>query len=536
VGEGTGLRSFTAPQRLRRRWRRILGPLRLRIAIPALLALIPLLYGLSLFAYLDIQHDRLLAEIRAGGGIVTKSSVKLARELELDRLTVLAFAVPACLLGGAIGLGFVLYLVRPMDRLRASFQLLAQGDFTQRLDLGQTRDEIGQMGQTFDQAIRALHDLFTKRNRLLYDPTPHAIITVDLDGIVHAANLGALSLLVGDEDKPLVGENLIELLEENAGNEPIVRALADALSSGQRLAPRPFWLHNLSDQATRVMLAGLVLEQEPGQMPMMALTLQDMADLQDFHERIARADRLAAIGTLATGLAHEIRNPLGSIKGLTQLMIQSAQDQDSGSDTQKYGAVILHEVNRLDRLLSEMLEYSHPQGAALEIVNLFSLLEGAAYTARMKWSGQLGQDLPEARLSVPQDLELSLPRDKAYQGFLNVIQNAFEAAYPAGGSEVRVFIKGQRHSDGGARIEISNTGSTIAAEDLGRIFQPFFTTKESGTGLGLAICYQIFSYLGAHLDASSEEDRVTFTIDLPPLVPTSRPVSGPVRVTDSSTP
>jgi two-component system sensor histidine kinase AtoS len=465
--------------------------LRLRIAIPALLVIVALSLATGFYSLIEYHSEE------------SRSPKEALQEI---RAQVPILTVVACVFALLVGFGIVYYLIRPLERLRESIESVSRGDFSRRLSLGPARDEIGRMGQSYDQMIEALNDLFSKRNRLIFDNKLQAIVVLGPDGIILGSNDGATSLFGGSRSP--VGRNLFRLLDAQPGNEPLIESLREALDTGRQLSARQHLLVDAESEAQAIVVSATSLRGENGRRAGMAATFQNLAGLRDFYARINRSDRLAAVGTLAMGLAHEIRNPLGAIKGLVQILVQSAA---KGSDTERYGSVIIQEVNRLDNLLTELLEFSQPAELRVESARLLDLLQAVETTARMKVEGKTKRDLQPAEIVVEGDRPFLMPREKVYQALLNIVLNAFEAAAAGEGTvSLRASFR-----PGGVNIEVENTGSTIPPENLDKIFQPFFTTKEDGTGLGLALTYQILTYVGGQIDAQSEENLVRFVIDLP---------------------
>ena len=227
--------------------------------------------------------------------------------------------------------------------------------------------------------------------------------------------------------------------------------------------------------------------------------------LQESFEQVKRADRLSAVGQLAASLAHEIRNPLGSIEGATNIIRSPAT-----SDEIREGSlnIIQKECQRLNRLLTNLLDFARPRQPEFRAVDLSRLID--SIFALVGPNAQLQHvALKKTVLHAPAALESDPEQLK--QVLLNLVINAVQAM-PNGG-ELEVGID-QR--DGEAIISVKDQGTGITEENMDRIFDPFFTTKEAGTGLGLSVAHQVISQHGGHIEAERNPDSgMTFSISLP---------------------
>ena len=228
-------------------------------------------------------------------------------------------------------------------------------------------------------------------------------------------------------------------------------------------------------------------------------------ELQDSFEQIKRADRLSAIGQLSASLAHEIRNPLASIDGAANL-IESAQT--SGEMRRDSLAIIRKEVQRLNRLLTNLLDFARPRKPEFQTVEPGQLIEAivnlAGAAARQKGI-TLRQDVPPATPAFECDPE------QMKQVLLNLAINAVQAM--AGPGEI---VLSARQMDDSVRIGVRDRGPGIDEENLDKIFNPFFTTKEAGTGLGLPVVHQIVTQHGGTVRAARNPDGgMTFSLVVP---------------------
>ncbi len=245
-----------------------------------------------------------------------------------------------------------------------------------------------------------------------------------------------------------------------------------------------------------------------------------LARVRDLEERLRRADRLAALGTMAAGIAHDIRNPLTSILIFSQLMSLHHDDPDV---REKFNRVVPRELERVQAVIEDMMELARPAAMHREPVNLNELLtqvlelyEGQADGQGVKVVREYDQELPFCMAD----------RKRLHRCFGNIAFNAIQAMPSGGDLTVRtaqvstmVFRNSgvaEPQPEPAIRVTISDTGRGIPADHLSRIFDPFFTTKDKGMGLGMAITHRIVEDHKGTIDAHSEEGvGTTFTVHLP---------------------
>lgn len=240
-----------------------------------------------------------------------------------------------------------------------------------------------------------------------------------------------------------------------------------------------------------------------------------LSNIQDF-EALEQAHRLAALGRMSAGLAHEIRNPLAGVKGAAQYL-QGEELPEASKDMLQ---VIIDEVNRLDIVVSQFLDYARPVELNLQNDHVNSVVAHALTLTRARGA-------PNA-IQISEDLAGDLPAfpidaTRLSQVLLNLIHNALQAMPDGGALTVRTRLQKTRAGDPQLELAVEDTGRGIPMDSLDDIFIPFFTTRDEGTGLGLPICQRIAEAHGGHLDVHSAEGRgTTFLLRLP-IPTTERP-------------
>jgi two-component system nitrogen regulation sensor histidine kinase GlnL len=293
-------------------------------------------------------------------------------------------------------------------------------------------------------------------------------------------------------------------------NDEVFENLDDTFESGAAVTLREVpWMGHGFQRAT-VDLSATPLIGDDGDLTGWILVFRDMTPVKKLQEEVRKADRLAMMGTIAAGLAHEIKNPLGGIKGAAQLLTREKLAPESA----EYLQIIVKEADRVNRLVNQLLTFSRPRDLALEPLNLNELIDSILIL-------QKGL-LEKRKIRVLREYDPSLPAvlgsaDELKQVFLNLVVNASDAvaeAHRGGGGEIRFKtrmmnnfkIKGAEGAKPSRMIvmEVRDNGTGIKQEDLDKIFTPFFTTKEKGYGLGLALSQRVIHEHGGVIHLSTE--------------------------------
>ncbi len=256
-------------------------------------------------------------------------------------------------------------------------------------------------------------------------------------------------------------------------------------------------------------VTGLLADEQRRKQTELARAAEQLAqvnrELRNSFERLKRADRLAAIGNLAAGLAHEIRNPLASIEGAAGILEQGRVTEEQRLE---FLGIIRKECRRLNRLLSNLLDFARPPAPQRQTLAVGPLLESVINLVAHAASNQeirLHQAVSQPELEVDGDGE------QLKQVILNLLLNAIQAM-PDGG-DIRLTARPE-NSD--LLIEVVDEGCGMDPDNVDKMFNPFFTTKDEGTGLGLAVAHQIVIQHGGTLRACNNPDRgMTVSILLP---------------------
>jgi len=312
-----------------------------------------------------------------------------------------------------------------------------------------------------------------------------------------------------------VAESVLQTSAANAIGSPAQQTLPAALWSQVEAleAPHTVVLEKEIDCMTRAGRA-IPLEISAGRLTDAdghdlgsILLFKDLSEVRSLRSEIARTQRLATVGRLAAGVAHEIRNPLSSIKGFATYFRERYRDNEQDAQT---ASILIQEVDRLNRVVGQLLEFSRPINILPRpvrpdrlIADIAKLVEAQAQARGITVAVRHPADMPD----VPLD------GDRLNQVLLNLFLNGIEAMDRGG---VLTVQAAQASDASRLEIRVSDTGTGIPPEDLAHIFEPYFTTKPSGTGLGLAIAHNIVEAMGGEIAVQSTSGTgTTFTLKLP---------------------
>lgn len=240
-------------------------------------------------------------------------------------------------------------------------------------------------------------------------------------------------------------------------------------------------------------------------------TMQDLSLIRKMESQVRQAEKMAAIGEMAAGIAHEFRNPLAAISGSAQLLGLQGDDHPR---SQKLTQIIIRECDRLESVIDEFLLFSKPSQPEKEWCRINQLLEETAQVLQQTPHWSSGFTLA---ITADDSLECWADRNQLKQVFLNLFSNSCQAMQNGNG-EIALTAGEERgeNDDEQLRIVVRDNGPGIPARHLARIFEPYFTTRKNGTGLGLAIVHQIIDSHGGTIGVASQEGQGTaFTIILP---------------------
>ncbi len=376
----------------------------------------------------------------------------------------------------------------------------------------------GLLGDRLRRAGQALGEVESKLQQLRLDTgdilanLSTGVITVDGDGRLAYANPAAGSLL-NRRLEGFLGKPVLDELDRIA--PPLGSMLQKAIHGGTSVTRGVVESPSVKGTA-RLGVSTAVLEREGGALPSATALFQDITDLERLDELNVRNERLEAVATLSASLAHEIKNPLASIRSAVE---QLSGKRLSASDREVLERLVLSESDRLSRLLTEFLDYSGLGMGATERVDLQALVRGCALFAKQHPAldgVDIVTDVDDGPIYVEGDADL------LHRALFNLILNGGQSAGPGGRVTVALRNERDRRRPRGTdishpvRLSVGDSGPGIPVGSRPRIFDPFFTTKDAGSGLGLAVVHRaVEAHDGATFVEESEDGGAEFVIFLP---------------------
>ncbi len=379
--------------------------------------------------------------------------------------------------------------------------------------------ELRMVDQALDRSRRDLKELQRLHARTV-DSLLSGLVTMDREGRITSMNPEA-ERISGGRAEDFIGHSVEEVL-------PGVRTLLGG-ASGEAPSTRarlrmPYLNHR--GEALHLGLAASVLRESDASAAGHVVIFQDVTAVVEMERQLRRSERLAAIGQLAAAIAHEIRNPLAAMSGSIQLLAAGLPAAVREGEAGRLMDIVLRETDRLNRLITDFLQYARPSPARLEAVALAPLV---SETLEMLGQGE-GKGLA-FEVSVAPELRVRADASQLRQLLWNLLLNAAQAMAEGGQLAVRarpgprpaaqddaeaVRTVDQGEGTPGVEISVSDTGGGIAPEVLDQIFDPFFTTKRAGSGLGLATVHRIVESNGGRLWVESALGAgTTFRVWLP---------------------
>ena len=332
------------------------------------------------------------------------------------------------------------------------------------------------------------------------------VITVDTRGNIVTFNPMA-EKITGKNAPEIIGKNCKEIWGERG---TITSVIENTLKKEKGYKNYESGIIVKDRGMVPVSLSSIVIHDHSRKKAGALVNIMDLTEVKELEEKVRRADKLSALATMAAGMAHEIKNPLSSMKVLSQLLPIRFQDEEF---RKKCIEILPREIARIDRIVESLLGFARATSPKYEKMRIESVIEEniVYYTGQAKTSGV---EISKEFAALP---EIMGDHDQLNQVFSNLMLNAIQAMPDGGKLEIKTF-EGKKVDDvlQSIKIEISDTGHGIPPQNLKKLFDPFFTTKYSGTGLGLTITHNIIEGHRGQIDVQSElEKGTTFTIALP---------------------
>lgn len=365
---------------------------------------------------------------------------------------------------------------------------------------------LNKLSKLDEEQIRALLFDLSSENEMLemvLNTMTDGVLVSDLNHKISFINQAVRTLL------PMLRHDPEEhLLWEAVADEEIAGFLRESVQEGKRVEEEEFTLDG-SGTGRTLMFSVVPIEKEEERRGSLIL-VADITDRRKREARLRRAESLASLTTLAAGVAHEIKNPLGSI-GIHIQLIQKALKQNQCLDEEtagRYLEIITEEIERLNSIVVDFLFAVRPMDTSMKRTSVNGVVEELIEFIKY--------ELEENSVTLETKLDRNLPKidlDEKYmkQALINIIKNGVAAMN--GGGTLTIIT---REDHGYVHVDISDSGIGMSEEQLSKIFEPYYTTKEFGSGLGLTVVYKVVrEHNGEVTVHSREEQGTTFTISLP---------------------
>ncbi|MBI3327363.1 MAG: PAS domain S-box protein [Nitrospinae bacterium] len=424
------------------------------------------------------------------------------------KLSTLAIGVIGALAGWAIARS----IITPIMRLTSLVKSITVSDIA-GAEEPRRGNEVGVLVTAFDRMLLSMNKYIS--DSYILDKLPTAVVTIDGEGSIVSLNATAEQAW-GYGLSTIRGARYTSLFRPSLDNRDVLRAIAETLEkrAGPPVKEAVGSIVTRDGREVPVTVDITLAQTEVPSARQVLLTFKDLKEKERVRAQIHRADQLALMGSLTAGIAHEVRNPLGVIQGLVELL----QEEMAADDRKRaFADAIVQAIGRLDRLTEDLLGLARIDRGTFESRSINELLQEVVSLVRHDFGQQrveLWERYAEELLLVP-----GKP-DKLIQAFLNLLRNALEATPQGGRVEISTEARKTEDRVTGVSIRFTNSGSTIPEELREKIFEPFFTTKPEGTGLGLLFVQQIIQAHDGSITVESDPSQgTTFEILLPAAEP-----------------
>jgi two-component system sensor histidine kinase HydH len=358
---------------------------------------------------------------------------------------------------------------------------------------------------TYRSTRTALENMRSYTSNVIESMTS-GLVSLDADGHVATVNAGARAILgLGSEDVDGANVHDVVRVEPAADRSEINRVLTgerEVLETETRLIGRK--------GAVPVALSASSLRDEEGERAGTVLLFQDLREIEELKQAVERERHLASLGRLAAGVAHEVRNPLSSLKGFAQFFRTKFEP---GSEEERYSDIMIEEVERLDRVVQELLDFARPVTPDRRPISPNTIIEEAL--------ALVSEDAQFKRVTIEKKLLEGLPDVlvdpmQMRQALLNVLLNAIEAMNDGGTLTIETAVTDSADGPPTVTLNVTDTGVGMSAEEVGKLFEPFYTTKPRGTGLGMTVVSRVVEQNGGRVGVRSAPGKgTTFSLVLP---------------------
>jgi two-component system sensor histidine kinase AtoS len=383
-----------------------------------------------------------------------------------------------------------------------SYRQLSAGSLTQLVILSIVLFILGSVGSyaaTSSRKLRAttgsLEELQSLTDEII-ESMEAAVVATDAGGKIKLFNPQAERLLL-QSTRAVIGQPYASAFPEDE------LFLEQLHSDNSRLRRDEVSVSGPNGEKLTLLVSASPLHDARGGYSGAVALVYDITEMKRLEAHARAAERLSELGTLAAGVAHEVRNPLNAISIATQRLRMEFEPSQNRDEYESFLKTIAHEIDRLNAIIKDFLSLARSGGTKKVLVDFESYIVEVLQLVRLEAESQhVG-----IKLDIEPRLSVELDRAEMKKVFLNLIQNALQST-PAGGD---IIIRGRSSTKGRTQLDVINNGESIPGEVRAKIFQPYFTTRPEGTGLGLAISRRIVASHGGTLELL-EGEPTTFRI------------------------
>jgi two-component system sporulation sensor kinase A len=352
--------------------------------------------------------------------------------------------------------------------------------------------------------IKAKYTMHQKYYQTLIDNSIDTVAIVT-NCIFKYINKAGMHLLGAKHENEILGKSFLNFLS-SAYHHDFITKSTEILSTQEITMKNEWEMLSLNGDIRYIesVIMPFMMEDKPS----LQVIIRDITEHKKSLEHTIQSEKLLSVGQLSAGIAHEIRNPLTSIKGLLQLLDNRFLESDT-----LFLDIIKDEIDKIERITGEMLSLAKPQAIIYNINNMITLVKEVVILMDSQASMK-NIDIQLVFDGKEDDYFCNCDKSRIKQVFINLIKNAIDAMHSSGTITIHVYCDQKQNIS----VDITDEGCGIPARLIESIKEPFFTTKGTGSGLGLTICYKIVKEHQGEIDVKSiENEGTTFTIKLPSL-------------------
>ncbi|CAH2212216.1 two-component system sensor histidine kinase NtrB [Tepidibacter aestuarii] len=343
--------------------------------------------------------------------------------------------------------------------------------------------------------IKKITDLENYTQNILNSIT-NGLISVDRELKVKSINKEGKELFNLDEH--YLGKKLDKLFVDC---KKVEKDLTDVLEENKKMLNIETKCKGKNGNILDVKLLVYPLKNTTEKIEGLVLVIEDISEIKKLENQVRRADKLSAVGELASGVAHEIRNPLGIIKTISQTINEDIKDDNIEEEEIKEGiGIIIHEIDRANSVIKGLLDFAKPSVCQIKVQSIDKLLKDIVLITN-KYAKQQNVKI---NYICKEDKNILIDGEKLKQAFVNIIFNSVHAMQSGGNLNISLCIQKDW-----VNISFEDEGTGIPKDKLEKIFEPFYTTKDIGTGLGLSITHRIIEEHKGYINIESEIGKGT---------------------------